>query len=891
MDCKSPRIVLRMLLSSTLLLVSASPSLPEMATQSQIEQALRDLGNERFEVREAAGQKLFAAGMAAIPALKRGAAGEDQEVRSRAEKILSRFAMGVFADTPVEIAELVDRYQDADASDRGAILTELSRKGGYGYVVLTRLAEQEKDLWLHGQMMQMLAEHVDALPQSASVLLQQGDADGAERLLATGAATENELAIRAYSSLLRDQHKLGTMIAQMQRRFDLGAGEGVSAKALVYFYRAAEDLPHAAVIAEKSGDPALAEMIALESHDWKSLARLLTTSMIGQPYDLKRLGFLATVRRYAGDQKGFEETMDDLRRIHKSNPGNYWPAATTLLLNDRLEEATQLLAEQKRYATAFELYALAGKFDEALALLPKAKADDYAEAPTLMAISARMLWRVGEAQKARTLLDEVSANPDKSLSAYNALVEVQREMGRSDPAMLERARGNAVKVLRLIEAGARGGGNAGAIEKLFEKIYADRAPATMSLWTLLAPNPSSAPNLDAPWNAALNQLDKALDRRLTPEEWENLFVSVDDPITRSSNPAMRMWRLEQLIDALDAAGQSALADKCFARLVDLFKSTPGAPREFYLYVPKRMIRQKQWPAAVDACNVCAAKGGAGPDLRWLQGYALHLAGRAEEGDKLMALAKRSTFGDDQRLAALADMMAEYDRADESLQLRKDMIALGATRNYYFYDAFWRKARADAEKDPAAATADWQTYSLIIPDAGGTFTRESAYFEVPRAVHLHHARAMYVKGDTAGALAELREVQSHAPLNIEMALECVPELKKLGHAAAARKLFDLAYKPLDAFCAAHSSAAFYHNEIAWLCARCGYELDAAMAHAKRAVELEPRETNSLDTLAEIYFRRGEREKAVELMKQCESIEPHQPRHRQRRDEFEKGGEIK
>lgn len=883
-------IVFRVVLAA--IFVSFATPFLAATTSEHIEQALRDLGDERFEVREKATQELFSAGLAAMPALRRAAVGDDPEVRFRAERILGRFARGVFADTPADVSDLADRYAGAEETERNSILAELARKGGYGYVVLTKLAEQEQDLWLKGQIAQLLAEHVDALPQSAAVLVQQGDSEGAERLLATGAGTGNDVAVRAYAALLGDQGKLAGAIKELQARVGRGEAEGDAANAarmLAMFYRAAGELEHAAAVAEKAGDSSLLETIALERRDWKKLAGLLQDSTKNQPPDLRRLGFLATVQRYAGDHDGFEKTLADILEIHKANPGNYWPVATTLLLNDRLAEATELLAGQKRYVTAFDLYCFAGKFDEALALLGEARGEEHADVPALMAKSARIRWRMGENQKATALLDEASGLLGKSVAAYIAIAEVQREMGRSDPAMAATARGNVAKILRIIDVGQGGGGSETAAEKLFEKLYGEQGSRASAWWTILAPMKTLAQPVDpeTAWDAAVETLERVMENRLTPEEWQALFEKVDDPVTRPSHPMLRLWRLEQLLDGLDAAGQTAVAEKCFARLHDAFTGARDVPRELCLYVPKLQVRQKQWLAAVEDCKICAANVGAGPDLLWLQGWALHEAGEQKAGDALMSQARRTTFGDDQRLETLAAMMEDLGHAADAMEVRGEMLKVGAPRSLYFYDACWRLGTAVSKDDPARAAAFCQLYALAVPDAGAVFGGELWYVMVPRTARVQQARALYHSGKIAEAMADFRLLDAQAPLDLEVALDAVPELKKLGHEAAAREVFDLVYKPLDAFCGKHPEGAFHHNEIAWLAARCDYDLDAALKHALRAVELQPRETNSIDTLAEVYFRRGDRDKAVALMKQCESIEPNQPRHRRRREEFEKG----
>ena len=63
-----------------------------------------------------------------------------------------------------------------------------------------------------------------------------------------------------------------------------------------------------------------------------------------------------------------------------------------------------------------------------------------------------------------------------------------------------------------------------------------------------------------------------------------------------------------------------------------------------------------------------------------------------------------------------------------------------------------------------------------------------------------------------------------------------------------------------------------NGLAWTCATNDVYLDDALRAAERAVELEPKNTGILDTLAEVHFRMGHADKAVEVESRALTIEP-------------------
>lgn len=79
----------------------------------------------------------------------------------------------------------------------------------------------------------------------------------------------------------------------------------------------------------------------------------------------------------------------------------------------------------------------------------------------------------------------------------------------------------------------------------------------------------------------------------------------------------------------------------------------------------------------------------------------------------------------------------------------------------------------------------------------------------------------------------------------------------------------------------------HNNLAWLLAVSRFELDEAMNLAQRAVQLEPRQPAYIDTLAEVYFQKGDRAKALELIGRCLELEPESEYFRAQQERFREG----
>ncbi len=81
------------------------------------------------------------------------------------------------------------------------------------------------------------------------------------------------------------------------------------------------------------------------------------------------------------------------------------------------------------------------------------------------------------------------------------------------------------------------------------------------------------------------------------------------------------------------------------------------------------------------------------------------------------------------------------------------------------------------------------------------------------------------------------------------------------------------------------SALYHNDLAWLSANLDRDLDKALLHAQKAVELDPQSAGILDTLAEVHFRRGNRAEAARLAKRCLEMDPDGEHYKKQLARFE------
>jgi tetratricopeptide (TPR) repeat protein len=78
-----------------------------------------------------------------------------------------------------------------------------------------------------------------------------------------------------------------------------------------------------------------------------------------------------------------------------------------------------------------------------------------------------------------------------------------------------------------------------------------------------------------------------------------------------------------------------------------------------------------------------------------------------------------------------------------------------------------------------------------------------------------------------------------------------------------------------------------NSAAWLASRANRHLDEAEGYLHKAIENNPRQAAYLDTMAEVYFARGDREKAVEFSSRGLKEEPDDFQLVRQHERFKKG----
>ena len=125
-----------------------------------------------------------------------------------------------------------------------------------------------------------------------------------------------------------------------------------------------------------------------------------------------------------------------------------------------------------------------------------------------------------------------------------------------------------------------------------------------------------------------------------------------------------------------------------------------------------------------------------------------------------------------------------------------------------------------------------------------------------------------------------------PYDIDMPIVVVPIAERVFGKAFADRWFDRYYEPMLKHLEEFPDDTLIGNNTAWLAALCNRHLEKAQSLASKVSVSHPDPTY-LDTLAEIEYRLGNVDRAIELSERCLQIEPKDKQHREQLKRFRAG----
>jgi tetratricopeptide (TPR) repeat protein len=910
------------------LCVQSAAALPE-EVERQIEQLIAQLGADDFAEREQAMEGLRELGDDALEALEEARAATDPEIRYRAEMLLREIQLGVGPNTPPDIAQQLEAYRTGERQTKlQAIVYFESRKA---FDVLLRLQRYESDDYLKTQLRAAIGRHVqEVIPP---LVLKERYREAEEFLFEfEGHGPDSSLAIARF---LWATGRVDEGIARIEKRpvpkaYELGN--------LAALRALKEDWKEALEADAKSALVGHMASLLLGNRDWKTLAEKWPISPDSDPIfaNIKRHSSQARLFQLADDEPRAREAWEAFLRLRDDEmPVQHRRRWTTrLLMLERFDEGFRhledddpvLLAALRTRRQEFKELASLLRWDREPAFddawfssLPTRPENPEAARWELAVMSARALVHCGRDDDARRVLETLERNPlpgqvrgmEFTMLAHAALEARQWERFLDHLLVVQETPEAKMFWNRVAPQQAE---LAKRWQEYFEQHdLAEHRRLRFGHVAQLA-GLRNAPVLEG------DELTLLLSAAENSAEGQTDFVR-DNRLRMVADTALKHGRLElsaRLYEpfaesdpsAALAAGDIAIrsskrhdAARWYAKSWELTQkkaeeettrraSTP-------VRVPAAPIDDPGVPVRPRRGRIAVVPAASGTTVSLLANdrdalLALYLQGACTEEEEEGQRYKRLALA----LAPSADMYVKLaqgleQRATANPKLRDDAAAL--YRSIFCTSplgspahatamSHWASLESRQATDAEQVAERWEQARVVALLTGGVFASVDGYGELPRNIHLAEARKAISAEKWDDFAKAVDALERALPGDIPSYEVLYPLLVEKGRTKEVDALFERCHQfhreLLDAF---PESAAFM-NQVAWLCAISHRRLDDAQRLAEQAVKRQPMQAAYIDTLAEVHFQLGDRDKAVELSQQAADLSPHNPEMQERLAHF-------
>jgi tetratricopeptide (TPR) repeat protein len=839
-------------------LVSGSWGAP---TPQEITKAVKQLGSKNFRQRKQASDFLWAAGKAAEAALQKAAKSKDAEIARRAREILEKFKYGIYPDTPKQVLGLIKEYRTGNDETKVKVINELNKLGAPGHAVLIKFAAVEEEGYIRRTLFHCLTGEV--IPG----LLTNSRFDEVEELLELGLKGREEQALRDYAAYLALRGRLDARLPVWNKKAKKLTGYK-EAEVATYLYRAKGDLKSALGFARRAEKKWLPAAIQIEQSDWKELAASQDPPS-DNPDPLVALSYKATFQRLAGNIKDFEKTVAELLKSNFTDPYSVKRVAFTLLLNDRAKQAIDLLVKNNQTALAFTLLATQNRYREAFALADKVKANhDPEDLFALKLAQARTHIVLGDRERAVKLLAKLADEkliPKAETPAFvefKQVVETEYQLDLKDQAFA-----HCAQIIPQAE-------KAETLPELLGKVFPDQGSQAAVWWRFFRKKHDG----EKSW-ATLQRMRALFAHKVAAKDFAGLAKDLDKAASDLGDKEERDKWLLALGEMCRAYGQPALAQTSWEK---------AASADALLQLGHLAADKKQWLEAAKHYGKAWAKDQGQPLPLYLQGWALVQAGRKQEGEKWLDLARTIPLANDKKRFQFSVDLAQRGFPEAATREREFLLRTGQFNYLPISNTLTYLSGATYLKKDYRLASIYHDRSLLPFLEYVVFVRTEAYLRVPALGHLMRAQALIQQNKIDNALKEVRLGLASLPGDLETVLYLFPELEKRKRKKEAEEIFKPVFAHFEKVCKDYPKSAQNHNSLAWLAVCCRRQLDKALEHAKKAVDLEPKRAGYLDTLAEVYYQRGDKAQAVKLMKQCIALEPKSAYYKKQIKRFEAAG---
>lgn len=843
-----------------------------------------ELGNESYRVRQNATSALWAIGEAALPALREAAgATDDPERMVRARDLIRKIKLHITPGTDPAVVKLVEQYATASISEKASLFGKMKSRRAWRQMLRLFAAESRQDV-----REKLRPALIGVAGRAARECLMKGDAQSAREFLEMAPVdAESLLALAVFH---RSQ---GSLAAELEKAEKVGGLAGASWR--LALQRASGDAEAADAEAKRAGETALSAYLRALAGD-----PLPYLAMAGGDGDDVSAAYsdLAT-RRWQGAGIRPSDT-GRLTRLYGDRDVSERGSSINAMFLLGMPASAEAAFMKHQPLQAFLHFDAIERVPDALLSLNLAPRDpDYdswverriehlavkdVEDQHEAALESRELAVIANFLERRGMHDEAFAafsGPLKKLAARdeNSFIDFVGELfgGRS---------------------------TASGSPQLAKRIAAEWAGEAEEKWEEMVATCFGDDDEHEEWWNWLGEIDPALPPGQRFEVMMAVMRVGPDPGNLRQTWIDRIWK------SVDAAPQAAQA-KLVARLSGMAINTgdanisvkawdrmPGAERNA-IFWGQRITHLSAADRWNDVAEVVLAH------IRAQSGAT----GEGEDGGVINELHAHAYAASALRLAGREDEAATHDQWAEKLYLGNASFAIRIGNGYAFGRDYRRAAvwwtRAAMESSPDASElllalklftdinfdeANWKTAAACAEIMTRMYASSDYRWDNPLPYMRHRLLA-----DLARALSQL---DTNRPKAIALLDQChsvflsdgnladffFPAVRRAGLLREHKDWFEKTWKHMEDVISGYPESDNTRNSAAWFASRAILRLDDAEKHIRAAFAIRPDQPAYLDTMAEIEFARGNREKALEWSTRAVMLEPDDTQIRRQHERF-------
>lgn len=809
---------------------------------------VEQLSSDKFRTRQEAEQKLWQAGARALPALEAARANANPETALRATKIARYLQLGLAPDSPKEIVELAQNFEKMSVEGKNNAFETLKKQRRFRIALL--LFQQEKDSVVRSQIRASISGLAIVAAREALIA---GDEQSALSFLKD--FPEDPKTLTALAWMARTQGKLDEEIARAR-----ASKEPDDWRYLLALLRIKGDRAGVTDVAEKHNLPELAAAMELLDGNPEKWISWASERAGGETGDITTAYANIVLSRLRTGKDGGAANTSLLTKAALKD-GDYtrrW-AAIYALFSLGNEAVAQKPVQSLNPAMLFGYMIEREKIDDALKALDiDPQTPDFAKW-----INRHMKTIIADEEE-----DEMDMVPNMIgfLEKHGDTAPIDEHFV---PRMLELAEKDNEKFTEFLNLLFSSYSPIRIAPETAMKVACAYAKEDDVLWGSMIRNAFSENSYFTQWWEWLGEIAPEEKRADRFRHMLVLFRVIPD----------KRGELTDLQDAIHAALQKDAPEAADAhrKLLSVLSAITRASLyaqwsckdESELDTDDLMTMEQWEPAARKWEESLKTSPDTIQSILW-SALCWQNAGNQQKAKKAEAMFESLILGDSSMMIVASAIYQHLGLLEKARAWRQMALHCGALDDSW-HDTLYTNAEEQLLNGQWKLALAGYEASILHSLAEGNSSTMMTAFRTRKKADMARAFSLYAK-QPQQALALLRDCHQSLMADASLADQFFPALRLIGAKKEHDEWFEESWQALMKNRDRFPLDDNVRNSAAWLAARAMKRLDDAEKESTEALRLRPHQAAYLDTMAEIQFARGNREKAVEWSKKAITSEP-------------------